>query len=150
MLSNFTRLVFTSLTALFPSFCHASFGLWFTARRWGRGACLLTLSPEGAGRKLTITMSKYVHAKSTLLKGIVGCLLAGLWPHGPPHLQLLYFFHVWVLTAVTDAALPACTVAFFFFFFCPSESNKPCSHSPTESLSCPGWRGRVCPASCRT
>lgn len=34
-----------------------------------------SLSPEGAGRKLAITMSKYVYAKSTLLKGTAGCLL---------------------------------------------------------------------------
>lgn len=45
---------------------------------------MLTLSPEGAGRKLTITQSKYIYAKSVLVKGIVGCLLAyvgedGVW-----------------------------------------------------------------------
>lgn len=32
------------------------------------------------------------------------------------------------------------------FYFGPPESNKPCSHSPTESLSCPGWRGRGLPS----
>ena len=47
-----------------------------------RETCLLSLSLEGAGRKLAIKMSKYVHAKSMLLKGIVGCLLAYVGLHG--------------------------------------------------------------------
>lgn len=76
-LSNFTPLFFTFLTALFPSFCYASFSFWFTAGPQGRGACLLTLSPEGAGKKLAITMSKYVHAKSPLLMGIVCWCMRG-------------------------------------------------------------------------
>lgn len=60
-------------------------------------------------------------------------------------LQLLYFFHVCMLKVVTAAFLAACTVA-----FCPPETNRQCSYSPTASLCGPGWRGRVCPASCRT
>lgn len=43
---------------------------------------MLTLSPEGAG----ITVSKYVHAKSTLLKGTLGCLLAYAERDGPRRL----------------------------------------------------------------
>lgn len=68
--------------AHFPSFCHASLGLWFTAGLQGRGACLLALSPEGAG----ITESKYVHAKSTLLKGT--CRHTG-----PPFTTVMFLSH---------------------------------------------------------
>lgn len=104
MLSNFTPLFCTILTALFPSFCYASFSLWFTAGPQGRGACLLTLSPEGAGKKLAITMSKYVHAKSPPAEGncglFVGVCGAG-WGVGgravikwAPLLQLIYLFYM--------------------------------------------------------
>lgn len=67
--------------ARFPSFCHASFSLCFTAGPHGRGACLLTLSPEGSG----ISESKYV-PMSTIREGTMACLLAcaGVrWGFGP-------------------------------------------------------------------
>lgn len=66
----------------FPSFCHASFSLCFTAEPQGRGACLHTLSPEGSG----ISESKHVAAKSTIWEETMGCLLAygGVsWGFGP-------------------------------------------------------------------
>lgn len=57
--------------ARFPSFCHASFSLCFTAGPQGRGACLLTLSPEGSG----ISESKYV-PMATIREETMACLLA--------------------------------------------------------------------------
>lgn len=143
MLSNFNLLFFIFLNALFPSFCYAFFSLWFTAGPQWIGTCLLSLSPEAVGKML----GKYAHAKSTLLKGIVGCLLAYVgWDLCPDRMgHPFYNCHVCILTVVTDAFLAACTVA-----FCPPESNRQRSYSPTECLWSPGWRGRVCPVSCRT
>lgn len=68
----------------------------FTADPEGRRTCLLTPSREGAGRELAIAMSKYVHAKSTLLTGTVGRLLrqdreTTLWSHVPSFTTFILF-----------------------------------------------------------
>lgn len=151
MLSNFTPLFFIFLTALFSPFCYASFSLQFTAGPQRRGACLLTLSPEGAGKKLTITMSKYVHAKSPLLKGIVGCLLAYAvrdgelevvpWPYSPPFTTVIFLSHVH--THSGDRCLCCC-------LYCSFLSSWVKQAMLTLTYRSPGWRGRVCPVSWRT
>lgn len=96
LLSNLPSLAYR--TAPFPSFCSSSFSLWFTAGPQGRGTCLRSLSPEGAGRKLAITKSKYVHAKSTVLWGTEHCLLAQRWRIGGSPINTCPVFHLFYIT----------------------------------------------------
>lgn len=68
--------------ARFPSFCHASFSLCFTAGPRGRGACLLTLSAEGSD----ISESKYMCSNVNHMGGNYGLFVGicrggmGIWP----------------------------------------------------------------------
>ena len=145
--SNIIPLFFTFLTTPFFSFCFGSFSCCFKADPQDRGTRLLTLSPEGAGRKLAITMSKYVHAKSPLLRGIVDCLLAyttytsetPCWEYICPPFTTVIFSHVCTLTVLTDAFLPAVYCNFLSCWI----KQKPL----TLSSFC--WE-RVCPVLCRT
>lgn len=107
-----TLLFFTFLTALLPSLCYAPFSPRFTAGLQGRGTCLLTLSPEGAGKKAGNHNEQICSCKLTPAEGVCG-LFVGVcetrsWRTCRDRwaliLQLLYSFHMCKLTEVTAAS----------------------------------------------